>query len=97
VEFWFERLYMDMKQYKIGPSNLYNMDETGFQYGRGKKERVITAYPINNNRIGSDSTRESLTLIECISASGWVINPIIIFAGKVHIEEWYLQDNLNDD
>jgi hypothetical protein len=97
VQVWFERLNMTMKQYKIGPSNLYNMDETGFQYGRGKKEYVITANPTNNNRIGSDSTRESLTLVECISASGWCMNPLIIFAGKVHMEEWFLQDNLDDD
>jgi hypothetical protein len=94
---WFERLEMDIKQYKIGPSNLYNMDETGFQYGRSKKEHVITAYPINNDRIGSNSTRESLIFVEYISASGWVMNPFIIFTGKVHMEEWYLQDNLDDD
>lgn len=84
VQAWFYRFNDAIQQYKITPTNLYNMDETGFQYSKGKKEAVITANPISNRRIGSTSTRESLTIIECIAASGWAIDPVIIFAGQVH-------------
>ncbi|EAQ92238.1 hypothetical protein CHGG_00473 [Chaetomium globosum CBS 148.51] len=33
--------------------------------------------------------REWTTVIECINATGWALDPLIIFEGKVHISSWY--------
>jgi hypothetical protein len=96
VQTWFDRLEIQLKQYKISPSNLYNMDETGFRIGQGKQEAVVTAYSETNTRIGSASIRESITIVECIAADGFVLFPMIIFAGKAHMEEWY-QQNLENE
>ena len=68
--------------------NIYNMDETGFQIGQGKIEKVITAFPEANTQIGSAMSRKLVTVIECISAEGKPINPFLVLAGKYHLEDW---------
>jgi hypothetical protein len=89
LQTWFDRLQIQLDTKKITPSNIWNFDETGFRVGQGKKETVVTRFGRSRTRIASASSRESLTLIECVSASGKVIPPLIILAAKNHMEEWY--------
>jgi hypothetical protein len=91
IKVWFARLDVLIHEYDIQPSNLYNFDETGFRIGQGKGEKVITAYPDRASRIGSAFNWESITVIECVAASGVVIPPAVIFAGKAYMEEWFEQ------
>lgn len=96
LQHWFDSLEPIIA--KISPKNIYNFDETGFQLGQGKSQKVVTANPIQASRgIGSGEINESLTAIECISADGAVIPPYIIFKGKYHLERWYQSPNLPDD
>jgi hypothetical protein len=95
VERWFINLKIAIDELKITPANLYNFDETGFIVGKGKKEAVITKYPKTSKRISSLSSRESLTIVECINAEGKVIPPLIIPKGERHMEEWY--NHIKDD
>jgi hypothetical protein len=44
---WFDRLEGMLRQYKIGPRNIYNFDDSGFQVGQGKAQRVGTTYSIS--------------------------------------------------
>jgi hypothetical protein len=97
IQTWFDRLQIVLDTYKITPSNIWNFDETGFRIGQGKNEAVVTAYPESNTRLGSASTRESITIIECISAVGSVISPLIIVAGKKHMEHWYQTGGLDSE
>ena len=92
IDSWFDRLEIQLRINKIQPENLYNFDETGFRIGQGKREKVITAYPDDAIHIPSDSSRISVTVVECIAAKGWVMPPFIIFPGKQHLEDWYTQD-----
>lgn len=94
---WFASL-----EYEINgtpPRNIYNFDETGFQFGESKAETVITAYPsrFQSNESAQSDTRESCTVIECIAANGDAIAPYFIFKGSVHLEQWYRLDNLPND
>jgi len=45
-----------------------------------RKNRPVVIQPGN---------REWTTAIECICASGWSLDPMVIFEGKVHISSWY--------
>ena len=38
--------------------------------------------------------REWATVIECISACGWALPPLVIFEGKVHLSTWYKDSDL---
>ncbi|EED14599.1 conserved hypothetical protein [Talaromyces stipitatus ATCC 10500] len=80
---------------RCSPSKSMDFDETGFIVGRGKDEAVVTAYPKTSKRVSSLSSRESITVVECINAEGLVIPPLLIPKGKVHMEEWY--QHIKDD
>ncbi|KKA21657.1 hypothetical protein T310_4314 [Rasamsonia emersonii CBS 393.64] len=77
---------------RIPPKNIYNFDETGFQLGQGKSQKVVTSNPIRASRgIATSETNESLTAIECIAADGTVLPPYFIFKGEYQLERWYQQ------
>ena len=48
--------------------------------GLERSLRPVTVQPGN---------REWVTVIECTSSYGWMVPPMIIFDGKVHISSWY--------
>jgi hypothetical protein len=89
IERWFINLKLIIEELGILPRNLYNFDETGFIVGQGKKEAVVTAYPKTSKRVSSLSSRESVTVVECINAEGKIIPPLLIPKGEKHMEEWY--------
>src|SRR3982074_1711719 len=38
---WFHKLEGEIREFKVGLSNIYNVDETGFQLGQGKSQKVV--------------------------------------------------------
>ena len=86
---WFHRLGVALKHYKIGPKNIYNFDESGFQLGQGKSQRVVTKHKRNKKSIPTGGVRETVTGVECIAADGWVMPPFFLFRGACHLENWY--------
>lgn len=95
IEMWFNNLSNMIQEFGVGPENLWNFDETGFVIGQGKKEAVVTAHIRSAKRIASNSSRESITIVECVNAEGKVIPPLIIPKGERHMEEWY--NHIKDD
>ena len=101
IDSWFDRLEIQLRINKIQPENLYNFDETGFRIGQGKREKVITAYPDDAIHIPSDSSRISVTVVECIAAKGWVMPPFIIFPVlwaecRIHLHARYTKNSLRE-
>lgn len=79
---WFERLNVVLQRYKFGPRNIYNFDESGFQLGQGKSQRVVTKYKYRERFIPTGGITETVTVVECIAADGWVMPPMILFQGS---------------
>jgi hypothetical protein len=95
---WFHKLGGEIQALKVGPKNIYNVDETGFQLGQGKSQKVVTEFPDRTKHVPTGSQGELVTGIECIAADGWIMPPMILFAGTVHLENWYRdQTDLPDD
>jgi hypothetical protein len=90
---WFDLLEPYIR--RIPPCNIYNFDESGFQVGQGKPQKVVTANP-HRATVSTGGHGESLTVIECIAADGWVMSPYFIVAGEHHLERWF-HPNLPDD
>ena len=86
---WFNRLEVALKQYQVGPKNIYNFDESGFQIGQGKSQRVVTKQRQHAKFIPTGGVGETVTGIECIAADGWVMPPFFLFQGSYHLENWY--------
>ena len=97
VQTFYDHWEIAIKTHGIWPCNIYNMDETGFQIGQGKVEKVITAFPEASANIGSAMTCKLVTVVECISAEGKAINPFLVLAGSYHLEDWYKDCGLPDN
>ena len=65
------------------------MDEKGFLLGIALKVKAICHRGRKNLRYSQDGNRETVTVIECVSASGEVLPPMYIYKGSVHLMGWY--------
>jgi hypothetical protein len=87
---WFKRVRSVVEQYGIVPEDYYNFDETGFQMGIIATSKVVT----RTDRAGRPRTvqpgnREWVTAIEAISATGYLVPPLIILEAIMHQAAWY--------
>jgi hypothetical protein len=73
-----------LTQYHINATNIWNMDESGFQNYESSNEKVLTDSQTAGKRaIVSRPPRTSWnTALEAVSAVGHKIDPLIIYAGK---------------
>ena len=80
VEF-FDAYESIIAKYNITGANIYNMDETGFLIGVTSNQLVVAPSFKRKTFVQSPETRQRTTAVECISALGVVIKPLIIFKG----------------
>ena len=87
---WFNLIQITIIQYGITTEDIYNFDETGYTMGLTTITKVVTRADLHGKcQVIQPGNHEWITLIECISSTGWALPPCIIFKGKVHIEGWY--------
>lgn len=84
---WFNSLRTLFEKYQFLPHEIFNWDETGYQIGQGKRQKVLAPNANYTNPTGGQ--KESITGIECISADDWVMLPWFLPKGSLHMEEWY--------
>ncbi len=90
ISAWFERVQKTIDLHGILDCDIYNFDETGFQMGVASTAKVVTRSDRRNRPVVvQPGNREWTTVIECINATGWSLDPMIIFEGKVHLSTWY--------
>lgn len=68
---------------------MYNLDEKGFILGIGDVTKRICRNVRQNAVYKEHRNRESCTVVETISADGFVLTPLIIFKGANHLAGWY--------
>jgi hypothetical protein len=79
------------QEYGIVEADIYNFDETGFAIGVATHSaRVVTS----SDRRGKPTHQqpgdpEWVTVIETISPTGWLLPPMVIVKGKIHLSSWY--------
>lgn len=84
---WFNNLRTLFEKHKFLPHEIFNWDETGYQIGQGKRQKVFTPSVHYTNPTGGQ--KESITGIEYVPADGWVMLLWFLPKGTTHIEEWY--------
>jgi hypothetical protein len=97
IERWYEKFRQVLKDYGIEEEDIWNEDETGFMIGIGKDHWVLTRDASRPSYLGSQSSRELVTVIEAVGGCGRIIPPMVILPGKVHQEHWYTKLGLEDD
>ena len=81
IKSWFSFLALPEIQ-QIKPSNRWNMDEAGFIEGQGDNGLVIGSAQSKSVKRKDSGSRLWTSFIECISASGQSLLPLVIFEGK---------------
>ncbi|KDN72148.1 putative transposase [Colletotrichum sublineola] len=88
---WFKYLVMPHIA-AIKPANRYNMDETGILEGKGDNGLVLGRAETKSVRKKQPGSRAWVSIIECISAEGKALHPLVIYKGKTVQQQWFPLD-----
>ena len=89
IKLFFTKISDLRTQYQVELEDLYNMDEKGFQMGQTGSEPVIMNKAIGPPIIPSTGTSKWVTIIECISAAGRALRPMVIHIGREPEDHWF--------
>jgi hypothetical protein len=96
LEQWFN-LYQTVRlMYGIVDDDVYNMDEKGCMKGIGDNQKVIVPRREGETFSTQPGNREWVSIIECISALGYLLPPFVIFEGS-RIQHAWIPDDLDGD
>ena len=85
---WFEVIGKMIQSPDVLVENIYNMDETGVMLSMLGSVKVLVGKEDTRNYRGGRVKRETVTAIECISADGRYLNPLIIWPATTHRSNW---------
>ncbi|KYG39569.1 hypothetical protein M433DRAFT_542940, partial [Acidomyces richmondensis BFW] len=88
VKTWFEAVTETRLQHQHQLEHVYNMDESGFAIGDSQSSRALINVRENSSWKVIQGRQEWITAIECISAAGTVIPPLIIFKAQNTNTAW---------
>jgi len=93
---WFEDLKNIIDEFNIATKNTYNMDESGFAIGDVEASQRIINAEVRQRFQAKPGRQVWVTAIECISADGTFIPPLIIFKGENFSRQWIPADMDHD-
>ena len=85
---WFEVIGKVLEDPAILPENVYNMDETGVMLSILGSIKVLLGQDDPRNYRGAVVKRTTVTAIECISANGRSLLPMIIWPATTYRSNW---------
>jgi len=88
---WFNHFYIP-EVLAIKPENRYNMDEAGIMEGLGDNGLVVGSAEKRSIQKKFPGSRAWTSFLECISATGVALPPLVIFKGKTVQQQWFPQD-----
>lgn len=101
LESWFTEIRGLFQQHGYSPSNVYNMDESGYAIGVIQSTRVMDVIErrLDGRRRSSGRALQSapargewVTTVECISADGRALPPLVIFKGTGSVDQQWVPD-----
>ena len=78
---WFQKLEVPAVK-AIKPENRWNMDEAGIMEGQGENGLVVGSIDRHQIQKKQPGSKAWTSFIECVSAVGIVLRPLLIFKGK---------------
>jgi 4-hydroxybenzoate polyprenyltransferase len=88
IQPWFNHLALPEVR-AIKPENRYNMDEAGIMEGLGENGLVVGGSEKRSVQKKFPGSRTWTSFIECVSASGAALPPLVIFRGKSVQQQWF--------
>lgn len=96
IQDWFQSLSSIIEQYDITADAIWNMDEIGTALGPCANQMVVGSASTRSSSVKTSNEREWCTAIECISALGQVIKPLLIFKAKHVQNQWFIPSETPD-
>jgi hypothetical protein len=93
---WFAAIELRLSEQKYEQHNIYNMDESGFGIGTSQTNRVIVDSTQSTRWKAVPGRQEWVSVVECISAAGITLPPLIIFKAEQISSTWITKDTPND-
>ena len=84
---WFDIIRQVLQDSSIPPENFFNMDETGVMLSKPNGVKVLVGKD-NPSYRGARMKRTTVTAIECVSADGRVLHPMVIWPASTHRANW---------
>lgn len=88
ILYWFEVIGRILQNPAILPENVYNWDETGVMLSMLGSVKVLISKDDLRDYRGAGVKRTTVTAIECISADGRSLLPLIIWPASTHRSNW---------
>lgn len=85
---WFEVIGRVLQNPAVKPKNVYNMDETGVMLSKLGTVKVLAGKDALRDYRGAGTKRTMVTAIECISADGRSLLPLIVWPASTHRSNW---------
>jgi hypothetical protein len=85
---WFEVIGKVLQDPAVLPENVYNMDETGVMLSMLGSAKVLVGKDDPRDYRGAGVKRTMVTAVECISADGRSLLPLIIWPASTHRSNW---------
>jgi hypothetical protein len=85
---WFEVIGRVLQDPAVLSENVYNMDETGVMLSKLGSVKVLVGREDLRDYRGAGVKRTMVTAIECISADGRSLLPLIIWPAVTHRDNW---------
>jgi hypothetical protein len=88
IEHWFKEIGRVLKRSDITRENVYNMDETGVMLSKLGSVKVLVGQDDRRDYRGARVERQMVTAVECISADGRYLKPMVIWPASTHRANW---------
>lgn len=85
---WFEKIEKVLQDPAVKRWNVYNWDETGIMLSMLGSAKVLISRDDTRNHRGARVERTTVTAVECISADGRYLDPMIIWPASTHRARW---------
>jgi hypothetical protein len=93
VDSYFKDLEHILATHNILPKDIYNLDEKGLEQSGGDlRMRVMVDQAQQEPKLHGEEGRQMATVLECVSAGGFAIPPLLIHPGTEKDREW-IRDN----
>jgi 4-hydroxybenzoate polyprenyltransferase len=91
-EAFFDLLERHVREKKLKPCNIANMDEHGLQEGESQGGRVLGTSLTSRTYLTASDATTWVSIIECGTAEGRRLTPCIIFTGASLQGQWFSQN-----
>lgn len=85
---WFAVIGKELEKTDVLPENVYNIDETDTQLSVLSSLKVLVRHHDLRQHRGASVKRTMVIAIECISADGRALDPLIIWPATTHRSTW---------